>query len=209
MAQARPLLMAISDTVRFGVSATYRMARDLCEAATPGAVLIQLREPTLSLRERSALGLQLATLTQETGQALSINERLDLALLLGAGAVHLPGGALGASEARRFVSARAGSVWLSRAWHDGEPFPLGFDGVVVAPVFERRKGREPLGLDGLKRLVATHAGSGAILALGGVNAENAAAALGAGAAGVAAIGAVYTESARLVHNLGLTRQEPT
>jgi thiamine-phosphate pyrophosphorylase len=125
-----------------------------------------------------------------------VNDRLDLAVLLGADGVHLGEASVTAADARRVVGPAA---FISRACH--EPHGVlepGVDAWVLSPIFGVRKGRAALGAAALTRLRdrCRAAGQGAtaplVLALGGVTAPVAKAALRAGADGVAVIGAVLS-----------------
>ncbi len=85
--------------------------------APAGAVAVQLRERTLSGAALYTLAQQLRTLTTQYGAALLINDRLDIALLVGADGVHLPAHGLPPRVARR-TSQRAGAeLLLSVACH--------------------------------------------------------------------------------------------
>ncbi|MFT3754952.1 MAG: thiamine phosphate synthase [Pseudoxanthomonas sp.] len=80
-------------------------------AAPPGAVAVQLRERTLSGAALLALAERLRVLTTRYGAALLINDRLDIALLVGADGVHLPGHGL-PPQAARFTATTAGARLL-------------------------------------------------------------------------------------------------
>ena len=183
----RPRLIAITDArVASGEQLLERTAR-LLAAARPGAVLVQLRDRELPVRERLALGRALRELTRRYEQRLAVNDRIDLALLLEADALHLGEGSVLADDARRVWGQR----FISRACHDPERATLnGADAVVLAPVLASRKGAPALGLEGL-RAARRRVGSGLLYALGGVDADGAPGCLEAGADGIAAIGAAF------------------
>jgi thiamine monophosphate synthase len=224
-------LLAISDTVRLDPAALLERTRQLCALARPRTVVVQLRDRKLSVRDRQLLGERLRECTRATGQWFQVNDRLDLALLLEADALHLGEGSVSPEEARRFFTEQGRPIWISRAWHDPRVNPEpGADAYVLSPIIEPRKGNPALGLDALDVARATLLGQimayaasevgaatsdGAppepltprLFALGGVGAETAAACLERGAQGVAAIGSVFgdTHPAALLKILEILR----
>lgn len=155
-------------------------------AARQGTALIQLREKDLPARELFALGQAAQARLAETGGKLLINDRLDLALAVGAAGVHLPAAGLPVAAVRR--AAPAGFL-ITRSCHSpAEAAAAARDGAdfcLLAPIFPTpsKPGAVPLGIEAL-RAAAAHA---RVLALGGVTEENIAACLAAGAAGMAGI----------------------
>jgi thiamine-phosphate pyrophosphorylase len=189
-----PKLMAITDIARYGAVHTLGRLAEVCEAAAPGRVWVQLRDRDLGVRERLAVGEKLVELTRRTGQRLIVNDRLDLALLLGADGAHLGEGSVAASDARQLLGKDS---IVSRACHRLEQLAeddLGpVDAVVLSPVFAERKGRPALGvgaLDRARRRLARHSRAPTLFALGGVDARVAAELAGSEVA-IAAIGAVF------------------
>ncbi len=155
-------------------------------AARQGATLIQLREKDLPARELFALAQAAQARLAETGGKLLINDRLDIALAVGAAGVHLPAAGLPVAAVRR--AAPAGFL-ITRSCHSpAEAAAAARDGAdfcLLAPIFPTpsKPGAIPLGIEAL-RAAAAHA---RVLALGGVTEENIAACLAAGAAGIAGI----------------------
>lgn len=208
----QPRLIAISDRRVSDRAHTLARFGELAGFARPGSVLFQLRDLDLSLSERLSFGRELVSLARAAGQAVAVNDRLDLAVLLDADAVHLGEAGIETEDVRNVVGSE---LWVSRACHSVErAAELDADGVLLAPVVAARKGRTPLGFEALTRARAAldRAGRGTLLfALGGVDAESAAACLGAGAHGVAVIGAVLDEASddvrwrSLVTALGIAR----
>jgi len=189
-----PRLIAITDRSRATAERTLERFARLVNAARPGSVLLQLRDRELDVRERLAFGRRLKALALSAGQGLAVNDRLDLALLLAADAVHLAESSVSADDARRLLGA---DCFVTRACHEpAAAAGAGVDGWVLSPVLEERKGRPALGLGALSdlrtRWRATVQGfpEPALYALGGVGAELARACLEAGATGVAVMGAV-------------------
>ncbi len=142
---------------------------------------IQIREKDLNARELAAL----VRLALRVGPKILVNDRLDVALAVGAAGVHLRGSSVPPALVRRI--APPGFV-ISVAIHDGVEIPAEADHALVAPVFQplsKRGTSPPLGLTGLRRIA--RASAIPVIALGGITPENAAACMEAGAAGVAGI----------------------
>lgn len=177
----------------------------VAEAAAAGVDYIQLREKDLSPRELELLSkaaVNAARLHSETTRIL-INERADVALACGADGVHLTGNSLPASEVRALWARGADGVpVIGVSAHSVADVRYaeahGADFAVLAPIFEKPNTPiRPLGLDVLN--VACHGTPSPdntesaprsyfpVLALGGVQLENAPSCFVAGAAGVAGI----------------------
>jgi thiamine-phosphate pyrophosphorylase len=207
------VLIAVTDTTCGSFERWLAQLERLFAAAAPGSVQVMLRDRGLHARERLALGARLRELATFHGQTLSVSDRLDLAALLAADAVHLAESSVSLADARAFARAIGRSWWISRACHD--PLEVArdrADGIVLAPVAAARKGRPALGVAGIEQAaheLAQHslAGSSKLYALGGVTPENAVSLVAAGAHGVALIGALIELDAPrlLVERLGIAR----
>ena len=201
--QLDPRLIVISDLHRQTETELVQRVGGICRRAEAGRVVIQLRDKDASARARLKLGTKLREVCLETQQWLSVNDRADLARLLRADGLHLGEQSIDVGTARSLV----GQLWISRSWHEPDAIQyLGEDALLLSPIMERRKGREPLGPDTLRRArilyhqayetalagkkfpLATHHAP-RLYALGGITAYNAPACLDAGADGVAVIGA--------------------
>ncbi len=195
----RPRLIAITDTRVAAIGVLEPRLEALCAAAAPGSVMIQLRDRELPVRDRVALGERLAGVSRRTGQLFSVNDRADLALLLGADALHLGEHSIDARDARRVVGD---ALWISRAIHEPGQAAPGADAVLLSPIVAPRKGRPALGLGALGRRDGT-----LLYALGGIDADSARACLDAGADGVAVVGAALDGRAPepLLAALGMLR----
>jgi len=207
-----PVLIAITDTEKAAAALWLARLEPLLAGARPGSVLVMLRDRQLEARARQAFGVQLRELTARHAQHFSVNDRLDLALLCDADAVHLAESSVGAADARAFGRGFSRRWWLSRACHDPEQVSLdGVDGVLLSPIAAARKGREALGAPGLARARAALGRQGPgvprLYALGGIDPENAARCIAAGADGVALIGALLEPGAPrgLLDGLSLAR----
>ena len=182
-----------------GDSLTARIARALDGAAAPRQsaagpsdardVVVQLREKDLGGRELLELAGALRCLTEAAGARLFVNDRVDVALAVGADGVHLGGGGL-PPEAVRSIAPELG---ISVATHSVSEVAraaatAGVDFAVLGPIFDTpskaRFGMPPLGLAVLTegcRLGLP------VVAIGGIDGARAAACLAAGASGVACI----------------------
>lgn len=201
---SQPRLIWITDVTNRGATATLAAAEQLCSLAAPGALCIQLRDKTEPVRERRALGAALRTLTAQHGQLFTVNERLDLALVLGADGVHLGETSVRASEARRLIAGRGRSWWITQAAHAvRSELDHEVDALLLAPIFFSNKGLASLGLPALAAQCS--ASEIPVYALGGLSIEVCDSVSRVGAQGVAAISAGYDEPLALIRALNVLR----
>ena len=185
-----PRLIAVSDLQSAGVAASLERAEALCAVCVPGSVLLQLRDRELPVRTLLSAGAALRKICADSGQGFAVNDRVDLALLLDADALHLAESSVPVPDARRLWQRQL----YAAAHSEASVLASGADAVVLAPVVASRKGAPALGLAALERLRAELSGrvdAPRLYALGGVTPDNADACLRAGADGVAAQGAVW------------------
>ena len=168
-------------------------------------VALQLREKDLDGRELYRLAAALRSICTRHGAYLMVNDRIDVALAVGADGVHLPADSIAIADARRLVGpSRLVGVSTHSAAEAADAAAAGADFAVFGPVWPplSKSGYGPA--RGVEVLGAACRAAAAmpLFALGGVTAERVAALLGApggaGAAGgggrpagVAAIGAVF------------------
>lgn len=155
-----------------------------------GCRWISLREPDLSSAERLNLLYRLVNYAERWKARVFVHADYDAAMTAGAAGVHLPrAGSI--KTARDYLGDRAIVGMSAHNRNEVEhAAALGADYVTLSPIFETQSkpGYGPaLGLNGLGAIVKTV--SIPVLALGGVDAGNAAACRAAGAAGVAIMGA--------------------
>jgi thiamine-phosphate pyrophosphorylase len=150
-----------------------------------GCRWLSLREKDLPAGERRALLQRLVALGRTCGAIITVHDDLDSAVALGLG-LHLP--AQGSVAAARRVLGAKALIGISA--HDAEEVAkaadAGADYATLSPIFltSSKPGYGPaLGLEALRRR-----GPLPVLALGGVDAGNAAACLEAGASGLAVMG---------------------
>ncbi len=167
---------------------------EIAEAAIRGgADVIQLRDKTASGGTLYRVALALRALTREAKVPLIVNDRLDIALAVDADGVHLGQKDLPAPVARRIMGH---SRILGVSAETMEEALLaekdGADYLGVGPVFEARKTKadagEPLGLERIAR-VRKHCRL-PIVAIGGIDAQNARQVREAGADCAAVISAI-------------------
>jgi thiamine-phosphate pyrophosphorylase len=156
-------------------------------AADRSAFAVQLRDPELPTRALLALGAHLREVTRAIGAALVVNDRLDLALALDADGVHLGRRSVTVEDARALLPR----AWISVACHDvadvARAAREGADAAVLSPIFASPGKGVPLGPAALGAARAAVGEGIQLIALGGVDASNAAACFAAGAGAVAAI----------------------
>ncbi len=161
-------------------------------AAVPiGSAVVQLREKDLGAGELCALARRLLGVTREYRAPLLINDRLDVALAVGADGVHLPENGLELAAARRLAGPE---FLLGVSTHSIEGVARaaksGADLILFGPVYDspdKRRFGAPQGIVALEKATIA-AGTTPLYAVGGFNDETAVrAARAAGAHGVAAI----------------------
>jgi thiamine-phosphate pyrophosphorylase len=172
-----------------------RSILDVVRAAIRGgASVVQLREKTAATREIVELGQALREITRPAGIPLIVNDRLDIALAIGAEGVHVGHDDMPVGLARRLIGpdrllgASPETVSEARQMErDGADY-LGVGDVYGTP--SKSDAGPPIGVDGLTEVI--RAVSIPVVAIGGITLENAGAVIQAGAAGVAVISAVVS-----------------
>ena len=172
-----------------------RSTVEVVRAAIRGGVsCVQLREKGCSTREFMDEARLLKALLVGTGVPLFINDRLDVALAVGADGVHLGQNDLAIADARRLVGNRMIIGISAESVADAVRAEAeGADYIGASPVFTtptKTDTAPPLGLDGLRAI--RRAVQLPLVAIGGINADNAAAVLRAGADGLAVVSAIVS-----------------
>jgi thiamine-phosphate pyrophosphorylase len=158
-----------------------------------GADVLQLRDKESSGGRLFRVALQLRKLTREAKVPLIVNDRLDIALAVDADGVHLGQADLPASVARNIMgSGRILGVSAETVAEAVAAEKDGADYLGVGPVFDARGTKpdagEPRGLE-LIASVRRHCRL-PIVAIGGIDPDNARKVLEAGADAVAVISAI-------------------
>ncbi|MFN3476319.1 MAG: thiamine phosphate synthase [Candidatus Methylomirabilales bacterium] len=166
--------------------------REMAERALQGgASIIQLRDKEASPRALLPEAFALAQLCRQYGATFIVNDRLDLALASGADGVHLGQDDLPAQAARRLLQGKLLGVSTHSVEQAVQAEEDGADYIGVGPIFPtatKETGYRPLGLEGLRKI--REAVKIPVLAIGGIDFENAPLVIQAGADGVAVISAV-------------------
>jgi len=149
-------------------------------ALPPGIAAVQLRQP-LPPRELLQRALALRGLCHRHAARLFVNDRADVAFAAGCG-VHLPSRGLSPPDARSLGLEVAQSIHSS-----AEAAQSTADFLVFAPVFAT-PGKTAQGLSALRE--ACRVARVPVLALGGIDEDNAPSCIEAGAAGIACIRSV-------------------
>jgi len=157
-------------------------------AARAGATVIQLRLKQASTEQRVDAARRLRRGLEAAGvEVLTVmNDDVEAAAAAGLDAVHLGQGDRGADVARRLglgVGRSAATVAEAVAADHAGALYVGAGPIWATP--SKPDAGEPIGLVGLASIAA--ATTVPIIAIGGVNSDNAAACLNAGAGGVAVI----------------------
>jgi thiamine-phosphate pyrophosphorylase len=181
-----PPLLVISDRLQ-----ARRPLAEIAEAAFRGGCRwFSLREKDLPAAERCDLLRALAALGDRYGATVTAHEDIEGVIAAAADGVHLPGGS-DPSAARRRLPVGLIGVSVHAPEEAAAQLAAGADYVTLSPIFlsASKPGYGPaVGLDALA--TAVRLSPGAVIALGGIDAANAASCLAAGARGVAVMGGV-------------------
>jgi thiamine-phosphate diphosphorylase len=154
-------------------------------AAAGGATVLQLRLKGASTEELVARGRPLRALCSRAGLTFVVNDDVEAAVALDADGVHLGRDDRGLERAREaglLIGLSAQTVAEAEAAGAERPGYIGAGPIWPTPT---KAGAAVLGLDGLRAVCAAVAAP--VVAIGGIDATNAAACLEAGAAGVAVV----------------------
>jgi thiamine-phosphate pyrophosphorylase len=161
-----------------------------CLAA--GLPAVQVREKDMGAAELASLCRTLLDLTRPRGATLAVNDRVDVALAVGADAVQRTSTSLPVADIRRLAGARlriGASVHSVDEARQAER--AGADWVVFGPVYDtpsKRRYGAPQGLQALAEAAAAVAIP--VVAIGGITPARVADVVDAGARGVAVISAI-------------------
>jgi thiamine-phosphate pyrophosphorylase len=182
------------------------LAEVVLQAIRGGASCVQLREKEVSTRFFVEEALRIKALMAPYQVPLIINDRLDVALAVGAEGVHVGQEDMPYETARRLMGAKAIIGLSVETWEDVERAEsLDCDYLGVSPVFAtptKTDTKEPWGLDGLARIRAYSRHP--LVGIGGLHAGNAEAAVMAGADGIAVVSAICASPDPFQASRGLT-----
>ncbi|SDQ36859.1 thiamine phosphate synthase [Quadrisphaera sp. DSM 44207] len=191
-----PTLYLVTDTALSAPRAVPDVVR---AAAAGGASAVQVRDKRASARDLLALVRAVRdALADHPSVAVLVDDAVDVAVLAGADGVHVGQSDLPAEEVRallgpqRLVGLSVGSAAEAAAAADLPPGTVDYWG--LGPVWAtptKPDAAAPLGLDGLRALVAPARRAGvATVAIGGVDAERAPAVRATGVDGICVVSAV-------------------
>lgn len=191
-----PKLYPITDARASGLS----HAEQVLRLSLGGARLIQLREKQGDGREFFLQAEAALRVARAEGVRLIINDRVDIALALGADGVHLGQDDLPPEAARRLLGERAVIGLSTHNLEQAEAASsLPIDYLAIGPIFPTLSKENPdptVGLEVLRR-VRRAVPSMPLVAIGGIRPENALETLAAGADSLAVIGALLAEPTRI------------
>ncbi|BHH82054.1 thiamine phosphate synthase [Desulforhopalus sp. 52FAK] len=166
------------------------------QAVAGGVTCVQLREKDCSTREFVQQGLALRELLTPLGIPLIINDRLDVALAVGAQGVHLGQDDMHIVDARCILGADAIiGISVESPTDAKDAAVAGADYLGISPVFStptKTDTAPPLGLEGV-RLIRQEVDL-PLVAIGGINEGNCAAVIDAGADGLAVVSALVSSA---------------
>ncbi|HEV7398196.1 MAG TPA: thiamine phosphate synthase [Pyrinomonadaceae bacterium] len=179
-------LYPITDTHLSGLSHAEQVSR----LSTGGAKLIQIREKQLASNEFFEQAKSAVTRARSMGAMVIINDRVDIAMAIGADGVHLGQEDLPPAEARQLMGPDAiigYSTHNARQVQAAAHLPVSY--IAIGPIFATTTKANPdlvLGLDGFRQIRRLVNGF-PVVAIGGITAENAGGVIEAGADAVAVI----------------------
>ena len=188
-------VVVITDRTRFASEEIAGRLAAILARVPRGAVAIQIREKDLDGGPLLRLAREIVEIAAPVGAPVWINDRLDVALIVGADGVHLPEDGLAIADARAVRGERALLVGASR--HTLADVLIatraGADLVQLGPIFDS-PGKPAVG-PAILGVRARMPSTTRLVAVGGIDSpERARAAAAAGADAVAIIRAAWTSS---------------
>lgn len=169
-----------------------RVEEAVRQAVESGVRCVQLRDKGASHEELVMLGRRLLEFTRPAGALLILDDDVPAALEAGADGAHVGQGDMPAIAARSLLGAdMVLGVSVRTAEEARKAESEGADYLaanLVFPTATKTDAGEPLGLDGVRRLRASTALP--LVAIGGIDAKNAASVIAAGADGIAVVSAI-------------------
>jgi len=165
-----------------------------------GASLIQLREKQMPAAQFYQQAKAAVAVAAKHGAQLIINDRVDIALAVGAAGVHLGQDDMPPDAARRLLGPNAIVGYSTHTVEQArEALKLPIDYLAIGPIFQTstKPDTSPvLGLDGL-RAVREATAAFPLVAIGGITGANARSVIEAGADAVAVISTLLTQQTRI------------
>jgi thiamine-phosphate pyrophosphorylase len=125
--------------------------------AREGFPLVQMRDHALAGRDFFAQARSAASAARRLGVALLINDRVDVALAVGADGVHLGDGDIPPKEARRILGKKSIIGYSTHSLKEALQAVRsgGMDYIAIGPIFETKtkpSSRRPLGPDVIRHI---------------------------------------------------------
>ena len=191
-----PRVYALTDVQLSGLS----HAQQIELLSLGGASFVQLREKQMAALEFYEQARAAVAVAERSGVQLIINDRVDVAIAVGAQGVHLGQDDLPPAAARRLLGE---NTIVGYSTHNVEQalegVTLPIDYLAIGPIFQTTTKTDTspvLGLEGL-RAVRQAIGDFPLVAIGGITHANARDAVEAGADSVAVISALLSDPNRI------------
>lgn len=185
----RPIICMVTAPQRSSAQGDRALVDRIRAAAFAGVHLVQIRQPDFEARSLAYVVENAVRAVEGTRTRVLVNDRIDVALAVGAHGVHLRGDSVTAPRVRSVAPAAflIGRSVHSPAEADGAACQRGLDYLIYGTVFSTasKPGVQATGPAALAEACA--AVPLPILAIGGITHEQLGAVAGAGAAGFAAI----------------------
>jgi thiamine-phosphate pyrophosphorylase len=183
-------------TDRLQVQPQHSMLSSIAAALQGGVQAVQLREKDLPAAQLFELGSQLRQLTNQYNAKLLINDRIDIALAVGADGVHLGEQSLSVTQARHLLgNDKLIAVSTHSLATAQQAQQQSADFITFSPIYytaSKAAYGEPQGLAKLTQVCQQ--ATIPVFALGGIKADNLAAVIAAGASGIALISAILSQA---------------
>lgn len=172
---------------------------DLCiavdSALAGGIQAVQLREKSLPIREYLKRAERMRELTSRYGAKLFVNDRIDVAVAVGADGVHLGQSSVPAHAAKKVSGRLLAGVSTHSLAEAQRAVDEGADFLTLGPIYQtpsKMQFGDPVGLDILTEVVA--AVPVPVFGIGGIKEENVSAVINTGAHGIALISGILKAS---------------
>ena len=169
-----------------------------------GAKIIQLREKTASSAEFYEAAQAVMLFARKRNVKIIINDRVDIALAVGADGVHLGQNDLPPDQARKILGEKAIIGFSTHNIEQAlEAVRLPINYLAIGPIFATNTKENPdtiVGIEGLSK-VREAIGDFPLVAIGGINFENARDILANGADSIAVISAILKPASDISENI--------
>ena len=188
-----PPIYPITDTTLSGLT-HYEQVRQLIDG---GATLIQVREKRASSREFYEECEHVVRLAEESGVKILVNDRADIAMMVGAAGIHVGQDDIPPQAVRSIVGY---NMLVGFSTHNADQAVhatgLPIDYIAVGPIFSTSTKMNPDPVVGLEGLAAVRRAIGdfPLVAIGGITEANVGDVFSAGADSAAVIGALFSNN---------------